>query len=50
MIYIIYGSLFYLLYCSIFYPRIKIEYDPYESYYKLGEYLYNKDNVKHVKM
>lgn len=44
MIYLIYGSLLYLVYCFIFYPRLKIEYNPNEAYYKLGEFLYNKDN------
>lgn len=50
MIYMIYGSLFYLIYCSIFYPRMIYHYNPYEAYYKLGEFLYIKDNFSDEKM
>jgi hypothetical protein len=50
MAFLIHGSIFYLIYCSIFYPKMIYYYDPNEAYYRLGEFLYNKDNVKHVKM
>ena len=43
MAFLIHGSIFYLVICCIFYPRMIYYYDPNEAYYRLGNFLYEKD-------
>ena len=45
MIFLIHGSIFYLVICCIFYPRMIYYYDPNEAYYRLGNFLYEKDKI-----
>tara|TARA_R110001583_G_scaffold1955_1_gene14629 strand:+ start:246 stop:422 length:177 start_codon:yes stop_codon:yes gene_type:complete len=45
MAFLIHGSIFYLVICCIFYPRMIYYYDPNEAYYILGKFLYEKDKI-----